>query len=415
MTVPALGMEMAQKRSKGNPLVSFYRRRITEPSTNDEVYGYWLFALGLVATVAGVALFLYTTTLGRPPAAQGGSYWTVREIGVALGGAGGALLIGGIVIRLPLRSAATKLTYLGIIVCLAAIAWFVSVYPASGWPTDTGHTGVIGLYTVGFAIIALAAVVVPMLSRAETETASERAAREAREAEDADERAALDRTREERDDAMAALEAQAAELEAVKQSQARFELFQDRGGGWRWRLRHNNGNVIADSAESYSSKQKCQQGLHSVKRNALGGGILEIEPDDPEEAVEATETEAIEYESQAGFEVYEDSAGEWRWRLVHDNGNVLADSGEGYASKSNARRAMGRVREHAEAAAYLTIDPAGYELYRDRGGDWRWRLVHENGNVIADSGEGYSSRAKARQGVDSVVSNVADADLEEVQ
>lgn len=50
------------------------------------------------------------------------------------------------------------------------------------------------------------------------------------------------------------------------------------------------------------------------------------------------------------FEVYEDRAGEWRWRLVHWNGNVVADSGEGYASKSNARRAVRSAMRVAPSA-----------------------------------------------------------------
>ncbi|WP_370515938.1 YegP family protein, partial [Halapricum sp. CBA1109] len=29
---------------------------------------------------------------------------------------------------------------------------------------------------------------------------------------------------------------------------------------------------------------------------------------------------------------------------------------------------------------------------RDEGGQYRWRLVHDNGNVIADGGEGYASK-----------------------
>ncbi|WP_156453902.1 DUF1508 domain-containing protein, partial [Methylobacterium sp. CCH5-D2] len=28
----------------------------------------------------------------------------------------------------------------------------------------------------------------------------------------------------------------------------RFELYRDAGGQWRWRLRVQNGNVVADSA-----------------------------------------------------------------------------------------------------------------------------------------------------------------------
>ncbi len=404
---------MAQGSTDGNALVSFYADHITEPSTNDEVYGYWVFVLGLLASVVGIALFLYSSTFTRPPASEGGTYWLLREVGVVFAGVGIPLLLGGVAIRLPLRKLATRIVGLGVVICLAAILWFITVYPASGWPTNTGHTGVIALYTIGIAIIGLASVFVPMLSRAETETASERAAREAEERADEAARAELEEARAERDEARAASEVATAELESLKQSKARFEIYQDRGGGHRWRLRHRNGNIIATSGEAYSSRQKCQQGMHSVIRNALGAGIMKIEPDDPGTVESETETEPIEIESQAAFELYEGDAGEYRWRLRHDNGNIIADSGEGYASKSNAKRAMAGVRNHADSADYLKIDPAGFEIYRDNGGEWRWRLVHENGRILADSGEGYASRQKARQGVDSVRSNAGDAEIEE--
>ncbi len=399
---------MAQGSTEENALVSFYTDRITEPSTNDEVYGYWLFALGLIASVVGIAMFMYSTTLPRPPAAEGGTYWMLREVGVVLAGIGVPLMLGGVAIRLPLRKLATQIVGIGVIICLAAILWFILVYPASGWPVDTGHSGVIGLYTIGLVIIGLASVFVPLLSRAETETPSERAAREETERSSAETREALDRTRTERDEAETAAKAASAELESLRQSKARFELYQDRGGGHRWRLRHRNGNIIATSGEAYASRQKCQQGMHSVIRNTLGAAVMTIEAVETE-----VETEPIELESQASFELYEDAAGEWRWRLVHDNGNIIADSGEGYASKSNGKRAMDSVRRHAESADYLKIDPAGFEIYRDRAGEWRWRLVHENGEILADSGEGYASRQKARQGVESVRTNAGDAAIEE--
>lgn len=44
------------------------------------------------------------------------------------------------------------------------------------------------------------------------------------------------------------------------------------------------------------------------------------------------------------FEIYEDSRGEWRWRLVAENGEIVADSAEGYDSKSNAERAVEAIR-----------------------------------------------------------------------
>jgi len=38
-----------------------------------------------------------------------------------------------------------------------------------------------------------------------------------------------------------------------------------------------------------------------------------------------------------------------------------------------------------------------YELYRDASvhRDWRWRLRAANGRIVADSGEGYTSRRAA--------------------
>jgi len=56
---------------------------------------------------------------------------------------------------------------------------------------------------------------------------------------------------------------------------------------------------------------------------------------------------------------------------------------------------------------------ATFELYEDEAGQYRWRLRHDNGNIVADSGEGYASKQKARQGIESVRDNAPDADVEE--
>lgn len=38
-------------------------------------------------------------------------------------------------------------------------------------------------------------------------------------------------------------------------------------------------------------------------------------------------------------EVYRDSGGQWRWRARAKNGRIIADGSEGYASRRNALRA----------------------------------------------------------------------------
>ena len=40
------------------------------------------------------------------------------------------------------------------------------------------------------------------------------------------------------------------------------------------------------------------------------------------------------------FEVYRDKAGEYRWRLLSSNGRLTADSGEGYTRREDAHRAI---------------------------------------------------------------------------
>jgi uncharacterized protein YegP (UPF0339 family) len=42
------------------------------------------------------------------------------------------------------------------------------------------------------------------------------------------------------------------------------------------------------------------------------------------------------------IEVYADRAGEWRWRIIARNGRKVGDSGEGYATKAGAGKAAGR-------------------------------------------------------------------------
>jgi uncharacterized protein YegP (UPF0339 family) len=45
----------------------------------------------------------------------------------------------------------------------------------------------------------------------------------------------------------------------------RFELYRDHNAHWRWRLRHKNGNVVADSAEGYVRREDCEHGITLVQ------------------------------------------------------------------------------------------------------------------------------------------------------
>jgi uncharacterized protein YegP (UPF0339 family) len=45
------------------------------------------------------------------------------------------------------------------------------------------------------------------------------------------------------------------------------------------------------------------------------------------------------------FELYEDAADKWRWRLLDGNSEKIASSGESFSSRSNAKRAAQNVKD----------------------------------------------------------------------
>lgn len=55
-----------------------------------------------------------------------------------------------------------------------------------------------------------------------------------------------------------------------------------------------------------------------------------------------------------------------------------------------------------------------FELWVDKGGDYRWNLKAGNGEVIATS-QGYASKASAINGIESVRRNAVDADVVEIE
>ena len=64
-----------------------------------------------------------------------------------------------------------------------------------------------------------------------------------------------------------------------KKSAATFEVYKDKAGEFRWRLRMTNTKVIATSGEGYASKRACEDAIESVKKNAPDAPVEEKESD----------------------------------------------------------------------------------------------------------------------------------------
>jgi len=56
----------------------------------------------------------------------------------------------------------------------------------------------------------------------------------------------------------------------------KFEIYTDKAGKCRWRLKAANGEIIA-SSEGYSSEASCRKGIASIKKNAPIAEIVEVE------------------------------------------------------------------------------------------------------------------------------------------
>jgi len=56
---------------------------------------------------------------------------------------------------------------------------------------------------------------------------------------------------------------------------AKFEIYKDSAGGFRFRLKSGNGEVIA-SSESYVSKASAKNGVASVQANAATADVVDL-------------------------------------------------------------------------------------------------------------------------------------------
>src|SRR5690242_13182404 len=77
------------------------------------------------------------------------------------------------------------------------------------------------------------------------------------------------------------------------------------------------------------------------------------------------------------FEVYQDAAKEYRWRLKASNGQIMATGGQGYKAKADCRQAVKRIQSDVDS------DKLKFEVYEDKAKEFRWRLKASNGQTVA--------------------------------
>ena len=119
----------------------------------------------------------------------------------------------------------------------------------------------------------------------------------------------------------------------------KFVVFKGKNDQFRFNLKAGNGEVIATS-ESYSSLSSCRNGIESVRKNAL--------------APIEDQTAGDELKNPK-YELYQDKAGEYRFRLKAANGEIIA-VGEGYTTKANCKNGIASIGRNAPDAEVVEED-----------------------------------------------------------
>ncbi|RFF29961.1 YegP family protein [Wenzhouxiangella sediminis] len=104
------------------------------------------------------------------------------------------------------------------------------------------------------------------------------------------------------------------------------------------------------------------------------------------------------------FEIYKDKKGEFRFRLKASNGqNILAS--EGYAKKPSCTNGIESVRKNSQVEER-------FETKQSSSGKWSFVLKASNGQVIGTS-QTYDSDSGCRNGIKSVAKNAPDATVDD--
>lgn len=106
-----------------------------------------------------------------------------------------------------------------------------------------------------------------------------------------------------------------------------------------------------------------------------------------------------------------------KFDLKAGNGEVIATS-QVYTAEASCINGIESVKKNAPIAGiedqtkegFETLKNPKFEVYKDKAGEFRFRLNATNGQIIA-VGEGYKALASCINGIESVKKNAPDAEI----
>ncbi len=194
-------------------------------------------------------------------------------------------------------------------------------------------------------------------------------------------------------------------IKLVNYMSPKFQVYKDSAGKTRFRLRADNGKIVA-VGEAYKKYASAIAGIKSIQKNANS-------------PVEDLTVEGGPKHPNPKYEIFKDAKGKFRFHLKAANGEIIAQ-GEGYESKEGALNGIEVVKQSINAEIEdpfavkkpeepappetLPLSAPKFQVYKDAAGKTRFRLRATNGRIIV-AGEAYEQYASCLVGISSVQRN----------
>ena len=344
---------MAGEDLRNHTLLGWYYRYVGEPERMRDVYGYWLFLLGCICGLVGIATYLLEQALVPGDLA-------IREVAIISGAVGLPIALLGIVVLLPVRRRGIIASIVGGVIAFVGVGLFWWVYPHA-WYVSTDYSAeVIAVYGTGITIMAAVAVLVPIITGekglfVEPELGIGR-------------------------DQPPILVGKATE-------DAFFAIYETPVNDWTWRMVHRN--AIAESQATAPTDTDARLLVEDARDIITGAGLLDL--------------------TTSSFRLYQTEDDQWRWSLVRQDGSVVAVSNETSPSRDDVETVVTFLSDHLPGADILEIHGAAFDVYQDEAERWRWRMVDDRRNVLAESPDGMRTESEASQRIEGFVDRFVQA------
>lgn len=168
---------------------------------------------------------------------------------------------------------------------------------------------------------------------------------------------------------------------------------------------------VSAPKKATNAVKKSASGAKKVTKTPVNEAPVEVKTTDNSTTTSAQNTRP------GRFEIKKSKDGRFVFNLYASNSVIVATS-QIYSSSTSAMNGIKSVIANAGSAAIedqtlkniVTVPYPKWEIYQDKGEQYRFRLCASNGSCVCHS-QGYTSKANCKKGIESIIKFAADAEI----